>query len=117
VDRFHLSTRAYQLQAYGRDYDFRWLEDRLVALGFHLVFCTRTPDSFAAAREKRLAISGKPSQYDDLGRFVAEQELFRRLVGESALPVLEVDVSDDDVSGAVERIADWLETNGGLWAV
>jgi hypothetical protein len=117
VDRFHLSTRAYQLQAYGRDYDFRWLEDRLVALGFHLVFCTRTPDSFAAAREKRLAISGKPSQYDDLGRFVAEQELFRRLVGESALPVLEVDVSDDDVSGAVERIADGLETNGGLWAV
>jgi hypothetical protein len=117
VDRFHLSTRAYQLQTHDRDYDFRWLEDRLLALGFHLVFCTRSPDSFAAAREKRLAVSGNPAQYDDLDRFIAEQDLFRRLAGESALPVLELDVSNDDVPGAVERIADWLEGTGGLWAV
>jgi serine O-acetyltransferase len=27
-------------------------EERLNALGFHLVFCTRTPESFAQAREK-----------------------------------------------------------------
>lgn len=116
VDRFHLSTRAYQLQAHGRDYDFRWLEERLLALGFHLVLCTRTPDSFAAARAERLRVSGNPSQYADLDRFAAEQELFRRLVEESVLPVLEVDVSDDDVPGAVGRIADWLEGSGGLWA-
>jgi hypothetical protein len=117
VDRFHISTRVYQLQARGRDYGFRWLEERLVALGFHLVLCTRRPDSFAAARERRLAVSGNPAQYDDLERFTAEQELFRRLVGESALPALELDVSDDDVPGAVERIADWLAARGGLWAV
>ena len=43
VDRFHISTRAYQLQAYGRACDFRWLEERLLPLGFHLVFCTRRP--------------------------------------------------------------------------
>jgi hypothetical protein len=24
VDRFHISTRACQLQTYGKDYDFRW---------------------------------------------------------------------------------------------
>ncbi len=116
VDRFHISTRAYQLTTYRRDYDFRWLEERLLALGFHLVFCTRAPGSFAAARQARLAVSGNPSQYADLDRFIAEQELFRRLVGESVLPVLEVDVSDDDVPAAVERIADWLEERGGLWA-
>jgi thymidylate kinase len=28
VDRFHISTRAYQLQAYQTDYDFAWLEQR-----------------------------------------------------------------------------------------
>ena len=33
VDRFHISTRAYQLQTYGKDYDFRWLEERLLPLG------------------------------------------------------------------------------------
>ena len=39
----------------------------------------------------------------------------RKLVGESRLPVLNVDISDDDVDGAVIRIADWLEQTGGLY--
>ena len=116
VDRFHVSTRVYQLQARGKDYDFRWLEDRLRPLGFRLVLCTRRPDTFAAARAERLRISGKPSQYDDLGPFVREQELFRRCVRESTLPALELDVSDDDVPRAADRVADWLEATGGLWA-
>jgi hypothetical protein len=116
VDRFHISTRAYQLQTYGTDYDFRWLEERLHALGFHLVLCTRTPESFHQAREERLKVSGNPSQYDDLGEFVAEQELMRRLAGESLLPVLELDISDSNVPRAADRIADWLESTGGLYA-
>lgn len=115
VDRFHISTRAYQLQTYGRDYDFRWLEQRLVPLGFRLVFMNRSPESFAAAREERLKVSGKPDQYDDLNRFVEEQTLIRRLVAESALPKLEVDISDNDISAAVEKIADWMEATGGLY--
>ncbi|HSJ58522.1 MAG TPA: hypothetical protein VLC95_15175 [Anaerolineae bacterium] len=116
VDRFHISTRLHQLQARGKEYDFRWLEDRLVPLGFRLLFCTRTPESFAAARAERLKVSGNPAQYDDLSRFVDEQTLMRRLVTESALPALEVDVSDNDVAGAADRIARWLEETGGLWA-
>ncbi|HET6261738.1 MAG TPA: hypothetical protein VFG99_05815 [Chloroflexia bacterium] len=116
VDRFHISTRAYQLQTYGKDYDFHWLEERLHALGFHIVLCTRTPESFHQAREERLKVSGNPSQYDDLGKFIAEQELMRRLAGESLLPVLELDVSDSDVPHAADRVADWLESTGGLYA-
>lgn len=116
VDRFHISTRAYQLQTYGKGYDFRWLEERLHALGFHIVLCTRTPESFHQAREERLKVSGNPSQYDDLGKFIAEQELMRRLAGESLLPVLELDVSDSDVPRAAGRVADWLESTGGLYA-
>lgn len=116
VDRFHISTRMYQLRIYGKDYDFRWLEERLCALGFRLVFCTRTLESFEAARAERLKVSGNPSQYDDLQVFVHEQELMRRLVGESILPRLDLDISDNDVAGAVERIADWMEQTGGLWA-
>ncbi len=70
IDRFHISTRAYQLQTYGKDYDFGWLEQRLLPLNFRLVFLTRSPESFAAARSERLKVSGKPDQYNDLSVFV-----------------------------------------------
>lgn len=116
VDRFHLSTRMYQLQTYDRDYDFAWLEEKLHRLGFHLVYCYRTPESFAAARTERLKLSGNPGQYDDLDRFVEEQKLMRRLVSESILPSLALDVSDNDVGAATGRIAGWLEETGGLYA-
>jgi len=28
---------------------------------------------------------------------------------------LELDISDNDIPGAVEKIADWMESSGGLW--
>lgn len=114
VDRFHLSTRAYQLTQRGRDVDFDWLEERLAALNFRLVLCTRRQETFAAARERRLRVSGNPKQYDDLTPFVAEQELLRRLARGSRLTLLEVDISDNDVSAAADRVAEWLEATGGL---
>ncbi len=115
VDRFHLSTKAYQLQARGKNYDFQWLEKRLLPLGFRIVLCTRRPESFEQARAERVKVSGKPSQYDDLGVFIREQDLFRRLVGESLLPHMELDISGSDIPAACSRIADWLEATGGLW--
>jgi hypothetical protein len=114
VDRFHVSTIVYQRRAHGRELDFRWLEERLKPLGFRHVLCLRHPDSFARARDERLKVSGKPSQYDDLTPFIAEQEEMRREVRRSLLPSFEVDVSDDDVAGATDRIAAWLESTGGL---
>lgn len=114
VDRFHISTQMYQLQRYGKHYDFRWLEERLHLLGFRLVFCTRSAESFQAARMERLKVSGNPSQYDDLGIFIEEQKLFGRLIRESMLSAFTVDLSDNNVSNAVEKIADWLEQTGGL---
>lgn len=116
IDRFHLSTRLYQLQTRGRDYCFAWLEQRLNALGFHMVLCTRSPESFEQARRERLLVSGNPAQYDNLELFVDEQQVMRRLAAESRLPWMELDVSDDDIAGATDRIADWLAETGGLWA-
>jgi hypothetical protein len=115
IDRFHISTRMYQLRARGKDYDFTWLEQRLKPLGFRLVFITRSPDSFAAARAERLKISGNPHQYDNLQEFIDEQDLMRRLVGESKLPLFNIDISDNNIPAAVGRIADWMESTGGLW--
>ena len=116
VDRFHLSTMAFQRLHRGRDEDFAWLEERLEPLGFHIVLCVRADDTFEAARSERLKVSGKPSQYDDLGVFIEEQAVLRALAAHSRLPVLELDVGDGDVAAAVERIADWMTATGGLWA-
>lgn len=116
IDRFHISTRMYQLSYNHVDYNFTWLEQRLKPLGFHLVFVTRSPESFEAARAERLKVSGNPGQYDNLQVFVDEQKLMRQLVGESTLPTLTLDISDNDIIGVTDKIADWLETTGGLWA-
>lgn len=116
VDRFHISTQAYQLAAHKQYYDFGWLEDRLLPLGFRLIFCTRSPESFAAARARRLEVSGNPEQYDDLSLFVAEQQQIQELISASRLPVLQLDVSHNDVGRAADEIAAWLETTDGLFA-
>ena len=116
IDRFHLSTQVYQMIQRGRDYDFSWLEERLVPLGFHTVLCTRSSESMAEAREQRLRVSGNPSQYGNLHRFVDEQELFRSIIRHSKLPWIEIDVSDNNVPRAVDSIADWMSSVGGLWA-
>ena len=115
VDRFHLSTRMYQLKTNNKDYDFRWLEERLLPLNFRLVLMTRSPESFATAREERLKVSGNPSQYDDINLFVDEQALIRKLFNESILPKIEIDISDNNIPAAVERVANWLEQTGGLY--
>lgn len=114
IDRFHISTIVYQRRSHGREFDFRWLEERLLPLGFRLVLCTRSPESFAQARAERLKVSGNPGQYDDLTPFIAEQDEMRFEVGRSLLPSFELDVSDDDVAGAADRVANWLEATGGL---
>lgn len=114
IDRFHISTIVYQRRVHGREFDFRWLEERLLPLGFRLILCTRSPESFAQARKERLKVSGNPGQYDDLTPFIAEQDEMRFEVGRSLLPSFELDVSDDDVDGAADRVASWLEATGGL---
>ena len=92
------------------------MEDGLNQLGFRHILCVRAPESFAKAREARLIISGNPSQYDDLEPFVREQSHFQQLAKESILPIIEIDISDDNVAGAADQIADWLEETGGLYA-
>lgn len=114
VDRFHISTQTYQSIQYGKTYDFGWLEQMLKELDFRLIFCTRSTESFAQARTERVKVSGKPSQYNDLQVFINEQEVMKRFIEASALKTLRVDISDDNVAGAVERIADWMEQTCGL---
>ncbi|MEO1129545.1 MAG: hypothetical protein AAFX05_07540 [Planctomycetota bacterium] len=114
IDRWHLSTIAYQQRAHGNTYDFSWLEERMAPLGFRLVLCVRDERTFEAARAERLKISGNPSQYDDLTPFIEEQAVLRSLARASNLPVLEVDVSHDDVERAADEVVAWLEATDGI---
>ena len=114
VDRFHISTQMVQWLTHGKRYDFGWLEEGLLPLNFRLVFCTQTPQTFEDARLERLKVSGNPAQYDDLTKFIQEQEVLEELVAQSRLPVLRLDLSDNDVPKAVEAIVDWMEATGGL---
>ena len=116
VDRFHISTQAWQRIYANKSFDFAWLERRLAKLGFRLVFCWRSPDSFEEARRRRLKISGNPSQYDDLSIFLREQEVVQEFVDQSLLPKLVVDVTDNRIDRVVKQVADWLEATGGLTA-
>ena len=116
VDRFHISTQAWQLIYAKRRYDFTWLETRLAKLGFRLIFCWRHPESFEEARKRRLKISSNPCQYDDLGLFLREQEVLQELIDRSLLSKFVVDVTQSSVDQNATRIADWLEATGGLTA-
>ncbi|MGW6447083.1 hypothetical protein [Lentzea sp. NPDC055074] len=109
VDRFHLSTLAYQARQ-GREFDFGWLEERLKPLNFAIVLCTRPEDTFEAAREERLKISANPKQYVSLEPFVEEQRQLRELAAESILPVLELDVTRQ----GPDDVAEWLDERGLL---
>jgi len=116
IDRFHLSTMMHQHLYCNREYDFRWLEERLLPLGYRIVLCTRQPSSFEAAREERLKVSGNPSQYDDLSKFAREQEYLHYLADRSLLRVLKLDVTSGDLPDLANQIADWLEQTDGLYS-
>ncbi|OQO89439.1 hypothetical protein B1813_21090 [Saccharomonospora piscinae] len=107
VDRFHLSTLVHQART-GRHLDFGPLEERLAALGFAVVLCTRQPETFEEAREERLRVSANPRQYDDLGVFVREQDALRTAAARGRLPVLELDVTEYTEAQLADTVVDWL---------
>ncbi|MHB1050249.1 MAG: hypothetical protein ACYC09_09235 [Bacteroidota bacterium] len=116
VDRFHISTMMHQQKYCGRTYDLRWVEERLLPLGFRIVFCHRSSESFAAAREERLKVSGNPKQYDNMQIFLEEQEDLRILVNRSILPVLSLDVTGGSIEQLSNTVADWMEQTNGLYS-
>ena len=59
-----------------------------------------------------MKVSGNPTHNDDLQVFNDEHKHMDELVETSTLQTLRVDISDNDVPGTVERIADWLEASG-----
>jgi hypothetical protein len=115
LDRFHISTISHQRLVHDRDVDLDWVDRRLAALGFVLVHLQREPDTFAAARDHRLTYSENPTRYNNLDKFVAEQEMMAELVGDSAIRSRTVDVSDGDVDRVAAEIVEWIRDSGAFW--
>jgi len=114
IDRWHLSTQMHQFLERGVRLDFDWMEERLERIGFVLVFLHRSPESFAAARAERLKVSGNPSQYDQLDRFVREQQVMEDLVARTRLPVIRHDISDNDLDRAIDAIVRGMKASGRI---
>lgn len=115
VDRFHISTVAFQRQRRGLEIDLDWVDRRLAAAGFVAVHLRRDPATFPAARAHRLVYSENPDRYEDLGLFVEEQEIMADLIATSAMPSISVDVSDGDVDRIAQEILDWVKLIGRFY--
>jgi hypothetical protein len=107
IDRFHLTTRVYQLQHYQTDYAFDWLEERLQKCGFHQVLVIQTPDSLREA----ICRPGNLSQLK-FDTIIEEQNLLCQLAATSILPTSEIVVSENDTHKTADKVADWIESIG-----
>lgn len=115
VDRFHISTMSHQMLISGREFDLRWVDQRLADLGFVVIHLHRDTSTFPEARTHRLTYSENPHRYDDLDLFVREQQLMAELVSESSMPSTTVSVSDGDVDRIAGEILSWVRRIGAWW--
>ncbi len=102
IDRFHISTRQYQIQHNKFDCNFDWLEERLLQQNFHLVLVT----------QNQKVLSEKITQPDLLETTIRTQNILEELVAESKLPSLELDISEKCLQETVEIISDWADEMG-----
>ena len=108
IDRFQLTTRAYQLQHYQAEYAFGWLEERLQKCGFYQVLVTQTPEALREAISK----SGNSSLLEQFDAIIEEQNLLRQLAATSILPTMEIVVSENDTHKTADEVADWIDSIG-----
>jgi hypothetical protein len=109
IDRFHLSTCAYQLQQYRAEYDFDWLEERLKKLCFHQILITQKPETLREA----IGSTTQKNQNAKFDAVIQEQNLLRQLASNSALPTKEIVITENNTQKTTDVIADWIVEVGG----
>lgn len=107
METCHAWARLFELQRY-----YSWIVDC-----FHISTCacqlqTWTGLRFSLAGAASRSIGLSAGFYEPLSRILRRRA---RGAAQSALPKLEVDISDSDIPAAVEKIADWMEAAGGLY--
>lgn len=115
VDRFHISTKSFQLQRHAKFVDLDWVDNRLHALGFVMIHLHRQPETFSRARDHRLTYSENPARYNNLDTFIEEQEIMAQMIADSPIQSTTVDVSDGDVDRIAQSILDWVKEIAAFW--
>jgi hypothetical protein len=108
IDRFHCTAQRYQNQTHNHVCDFKWLEERLLKLGFQLIFVRQSPGALARTIEKHAIIRVN----ELVQKVIQEQDLLHQITANSILSKLVLDVSDMDNKESAEKIMDWLEESG-----
>jgi len=109
IDCFHLSSQQYQIQNNNNKCDFLWLENRLLNLGFHLVHLVQNDTVLESIITSRDDVNINHR----LDQVIRERDLLRRLVSNSVLPTLNLDISEMDVGDTIDNITDWYEEVSG----
>ena len=109
IDRFHISAQFFQRKFRNMYTDFIWLEEMLLPLDARIILCTRDPKTYEAALQKRLSQSYHPELYPTSNEeFAKDQEIYRRLVQQSYLKSLKVDVTNGNLERVIREIVQWL---------
>ncbi len=110
IDRFHISAQFFQRKLQNMQIDFNWLEDLLLPLDARIILCTREPRTYETLLQERLSQSNHPELYPSNAKeFAKDQDIYRKLVQQSRLKSLEVDVTDGNLERVIRKIAQWLE--------
>lgn len=110
LDRFHISAQFFQKKFRNYEIDFSWLEDMLIPLDARIVLCTRNPETYEDALQRRLSQSTHPELYpSNAEEFRKDQEIYRELVRKSRLKSLEVDVTHGNLEQIIQKISRWIE--------
>ena len=110
LDRFHISAQFFQKKFRNYEIDFSWLEDMLIPLDARIVLCTRNPETYEDALQRRLSQSTHPELYpSNAEEFRKDQEIYRELVRKSRLKSFEVDVTHGNLEQIIQKISRWIE--------
>ena len=105
IDCFHISTQMYQQLYNNIACDFRWLEERLLHLGFHMVHVTQNPDIL----ERTLAELNIGNIDEELEKTIREQDSMRQIMSKSILPKIELNISEMGDLEIIDNIIEWYE--------
>ena len=105
IDRFHITTQQYQLHTHNFACDFKWLEERFLKLGFHLVHTTLNE----TALQERVLRQNNDNGIPNIEEIFQLQNIAQEIVSNSILPHIELDISNLNIQATVANITDWYE--------